>query len=233
MEKQNIIYPPEFFIKGMRVIPKKWLKPRKEGIVEKITKDGIIYWGDYIAHSANLDPILPKFSFTPEMLTAVLSGRKTKTTRKAKTQSGSNAVKYKVGDVICLAQKWGRLIESGFPTTWEQCEKTGFDKNLVKWQPQACTMPNILAKHFIRITNVELKKPCEFTDKDILAEGIFEDDGWGWGYDGVSFHQWGCPQEAWEALIKSIHGKDFETFWNEPQIVYTFELIKNETTLAN
>ena len=86
MEKQNVIYPPKYFVEGMRVklkgsnkelgVARKWfLSVGGMAMIQVENPLGIKYY----AYN-RLEPIVPKLSFTPDILKALLEGRKTQTT---------------------------------------------------------------------------------------------------------------------------------------------------------
>lgn len=238
-EKENIVYPPEFFIEGMRV-KIKGLKgefivlnrlPKAERFAQNenetsncfncVDKNGTV---DFFSHK-ELQPIIPKLSFTPDMLKALLSGNKTQTTRKAVTKTGKPAKRFKDGDVIRVGQRWGRDPESD-----NIIYQSDFPEISGPWQMGA-TLPTCAVRHLLRITSVKLKRPCEFSYFECLNEGIFEDGNW-FRYKNAADggNGWPRPIQAWEGLLKSMpplkKPSDFEAFWNNEQIVYTFELIR-------
>ena len=170
---------------------------------------------------------------------AVLEGRKTMTRRTVPdgTPLGNwaeteNKSRYKVGDVVAVAQRYEDVYDEML-STWkdslEQCrpilsksESDGWDNKMFV---QADLMP-----HQIRITNVSIERLQDISDEDCLREGIIEDA------PGVqySFHTtigycgqypFNSPRSAFAALIDKVSGKG--TWESNPYVfVYEFELIK-------
>lgn len=168
---------------------------------------------------------------------AVLEGRKTMTRRIMKPQptwvSGDGKIfddskppRYKVGEVIAIAQKYKDLPNpfAGRGTTWR--DAAGWENKMFV---EAELMP-----HQIRITNVRVERLQDISDEDCLKEGVlrvpkvdhhfnktfyytFEGAG-----EDVLFY---TPKGAFAALIGKISGKG--TLESNPWVfVYSFELVK-------
>lgn len=148
--------------------------------------------------------------------------------------TGWNIPKYKVGEVVAIAQSYSdcgnmpdyELDEDGYPI---MPKRSGFfNKMFVR----ADLMP-----HHIRITNIKIERLQDISDEDCLREGV-ELNTRQYEYDGTKKYcvcglgHWraiGCtdfdtPREAFAALIDKVSGKG--TWESNPYVfVYEFELI--------
>ncbi len=141
--------------------------------------------------------------------------------------------KYKVGEVVAVAQSYHSLNKSGYVAPeWldHYCEDSAGYEN--KMFVRADLMP-----HHIRITNVRVERLQDISDEDCLREGIVKDDSKmcfnGYAFD-YCFDQHGnmlasrwykTPREAFAALIDKVSGKG--TWEANPWVyVYEFELVK-------
>lgn len=178
---------------------------------------------------------------------AVLEGRKTQTRRICKEQiwahsdivSAENGIyhfespKYKVGEVVAVAQKYKDVFESSQDETLEL-----LDLRLNKgWNNKMCVRPDLMP-HQIRITDVRVERLQDISDEDCIKEGV-ELNTRQYEYDGTRYYcvrglgYWrgfGCtnfhtPREAFAALIDKVSGKG--TWERNPYVfVYDFELVK-------
>lgn len=129
--------------------------------------------------------------------------------------------RYKVGEILAVAQSYYELNKSGYvaPEWLEHtCESSAGYKN--KMFVRADLMP-----HRIRITNIKVERLQDISDEDCLKEGIYNwPDGDTWTY-GNSWHVFATPQEAFAEMIDKVHCKGT---WNiNPYVfVYEFELMK-------
>lgn len=188
---------------------------------------------------------------------AVLNGRKTMTRRICKEQHWSfsdivaakNGIfhfekpKYKVGEIVAIAQSYHSLNESGFlAPEWldHTCEDSvGYENKMFV---RADLMP-----HRIRITNIKVERLQEISDEDCIKEGISEMyEAWyepqvietvvganvafvdPFGFNDVHneiFRNYPTPREAFADLIDRVSGKG--TWESNPWVfAYTFELVK-------
>ncbi len=131
-----------------------------------------------------------------------------------------NTSKYKVGEVIAIAQSY---LDAGNP----QFDKFGHDVagNTNKMFVKADLMP-----HHIKITDIKVERLQNISDEDILREGVWQfydnknlfyvSKAIGYAPD-VAFPS---AREAFWYLIDSISGKG--TWENNPFVVaYSFELV--------
>ena len=143
--------------------------------------------------------------------------------------------KFKVGEVVAVAQSYHCLNKSGYVAPeWldHYCEDSAGYEN--KMFVRADLMP-----HQIRITNVRVERLQDISDEDCLLEGIYNwkdapDCPSGqkncpielYAHDG-SWDGFQSPREAFAALIDKVSGKG--TWASNPWVfVYEFELVKED-----
>lgn len=184
-----------------------------------------------------------KFSLTK----AVLDGRKIQTRRIHKTPEnayggleieGNNIIsydangkeivttpKYKVGEVVAVAQRYNDLGFCDYEYKIHPYLKAGFNNKMFI---RADLMP-----HQIRITNVRIERLKDISDEDCLKEGIqkmpigceylysFYDN------DKGVWNNYKTPRKAFSNLINKVSRKDV---WNDnPYVfVYDFEMVKDD-----
>ncbi len=177
---------------------------------------------------------------------AVLEGRKTMTRRlvpeklvKAINGGVPGYVvmesKYKVGEVVAVAQSYGAILDElenprnfSCMEHWEyKSGDRGKYAELTMYSPGGNNKMFVradLMPHQIRITNVRVEKLQDISDGDCLREGIDR-----MTFDIYSFKGWKffChdPREAFAALIDKVSGKG--TWERNPWVFsYEFELVK-------
>ena len=185
------------------------------------------------------------FSDKFQLTKAVLEGRKTMTRRiipeKVKNEAYEYMQKchgtghdikdyllahapYKVGDILAVAQAYRYLkykigTEEGATPGWS-------NKMFVKAE---------LMPHRICITNINIERLQDISDKDCQREGIttmtegrYEaGNGYGWNttIDALKRETFFTPRAAFAALINKVSGKG--TWERNPWVfVYEFELVK-------
>ena len=155
---------------------------------------------------------------------AVLSGRKTQTRR--------NSCRYKVGEVVAIAQSYK---DAGVSFVQEEDKEFGcydFPAEQTKGWNNKMFVKADLMPHHIRITAVRQERLQDISDEDCMKEGIIKSKHYGkfvYGYhviiDGTSYtcaHY--TPREAYAALIDRLNGKG--TWASNPIVwVYDFELL--------
>lgn len=160
--------------------------------------------------------------FTPEMYAALIAGRKTQITVPIRKKL------FQAGDIVRVGEKWRWTS----PTKWavlyndEQvvalidgkiCESdSSIDCQLKSAVQKPETLPLWATRHFLRIKGVETQKPSNFTDDQILAEGVYKKD----------FFDFEPIYKKWKALWLSVYPKDGEQTFEKEHTVYQFELIK-------
>lgn len=140
--------------------------------------------------------------------------------------TGWNIPKYKVGEVVAIAQSYSdcgnmpdyELDEDGYPI---MPKRSGFfNKMFVR----ANLMP-----HHIRITDIKIERLQNISDEDCFKEGIFKWDAGQKDIPFYSFHNADIPdyndsRDAFAELIDKVSGKG--TWASNPYVfVYEFELI--------
>ena len=142
--------------------------------------------------------------------------------------------KYKVGEVVAVAQKYKDVgIE-------DVTDKDGFlyhTFTIAGYDNKMFVRPDLMP-HQIRITDVRVERLQDISDEDCIKEGV-ELNTRQYEYDGTRYYcvrglgYWrgfGCtnfhtPREAFAALIDKVSGKG--TWERNPYVfVYDFELVK-------
>lgn len=152
---------------------------------------------------------------------AVLQGRKTQTRR--------NSCRYKVGEVVAIAQSYKDCVDECIKETGlsvkikPNLEKEAGYKN--KMFVKADLMP-----HHIRITSMRQERLQDISDEDCMKEGIIaeldplENGRPAYDYTYDYNHYFDTPREAYASLIDRLNGKG--TWESNPQVfVYDFELL--------
>lgn len=146
--------------------------------------------------------------------------------------TGWNIPKYKVGEVVAVAQSYESLGMNpeialndrdgiGFYT------KTKFAPG---WKNKMFVRADLMPHH-IRITNIKIERLQDISDEDCLKEGIYEDSGDDefppsifYEFEGNKDNGFDTPREAFAALIDKVSGKG--TWESNPYVfAYEFELI--------
>lgn len=171
---------------------------------------------------------------------AVLQGRKTMTRRiipqhvvdyyesEAEDSTLIDAAKYRIGDVVAVAQSYSQLNKEGYlAPEWldHTCEDSKGYSN--KMYVRADLMPE---RNLIRITDIKVERLQDISDDDCLKEGLervyIGNEVWYKISDtrnGIKATQ--IPRLAFATLIDKISGKG--TWDNNPLVfVYGFELVK-------
>lgn len=140
--------------------------------------------------------------------------------------TGWNIPKYKVGEVVAIAQSYSdcgnmpdyELDEDGYPI---MPKRSGFfNKMFVRAD---------LMSHHIRITDIKIERLQNISDEDCFKEGIFKWDAGQKDIPFYSFHNADIPdyndsRDAFAELIDKVSGKG--TWASNPYVfVYEFELI--------
>lgn len=165
-----------------------------------------------IAFKRDMEP--PMQGITPEYLIAVRS-------------------RYKLGETIAIAQS--------YKTVQEYLRKaTGTDLELNPELSQSKGYANKMfvradhMPHHIRITNIRFERLQDISEKDCLAEGIWEAhdvglEGVTYWYTGLANSPYRTAREAYTALIDKINGKG--TWQSNPYVfVYDFETVSLPVT---
>lgn len=144
--------------------------------------------------------------------------------------TGWNIPKYKVGEVVAIAQSYESLGMNpeialndrdgiGFYT------KTKFAPG---WKNKMFVRADLMPHH-IRITNIKIERLQNISDEDCFKEGIFKWDAGQKDIPFYSFHNadipdYNDPRDAFAELIDKVSGKG--TWESNPYVfVYEFELV--------
>ena len=137
-----------------------------------------------------------------------------------------NYPRYKVGEVVAIAQSYHTLNKSGYTAPeWldHVCESSAGYEN--KMFVRAELMP-----HHIKITDVKVERLQDISDDDIMREGV-----WQFHYDNELFYvsknigyapevAFPSAREAFWFLIDKVSGNG--TWESNPWVVaYSFELV--------
>lgn len=193
---------------------------------------------------------------------AVLEGRKTQTRRIAYTPNGFiafndedfqlkkldngrnlltlrgnrfKAAQYKLGETISIAQKYDDLIKDD--EFYRLCGIHGMPLECIKYEKGYANKMFVRADHMphhIRITNIRFERLQDISEKDCLAEGIWEAhdvglEGVTYWYTGLANSPYRTAREAFAALIDKIKGKG--TWQSNPYVfVYNFYTVSLPNT---
>lgn len=146
--------------------------------------------------------------------------------------AGWNIPKYKVGEVVAIAQSYESL---GMNPEIALNDKDGIGfytktKFAPGWGNKMFVRADLMPHH-IRITNIFIEKLQDISDKDCLKEGIYKGQCGSadthfmdaYYYKG-DIQPYCTPREAFAALIDKVSGKG--TWYSNPYVfAYEFELI--------
>lgn len=146
--------------------------------------------------------------------------------------TGWNIPKYKVGEVVAIAQSYESL---GMNPEIALDDKDGIGfytktKFAPGWKNKMIVRADLMPHH-IRITNIKIERLQDISDKDCLKEGIYKGQCGSadthfmdaYYYKG-DIQPYCTPREAFASLIDCVSGKG--TFKSNPYVfVYEFELI--------
>lgn len=183
------------------------------------------------------------------LCSAVIDGRKTMTRRICKNQTNPSIeeAKWKIGEVIAVAQSYEDIANEGGDILANMLQdETSFKKEYygAGWRNAMFTKADLMP-HRIRITNIRVERLQDISDEDCLKEGIME-----WNpkdetedvvikdlleYNNRNGHfpfqipncwnMYDTPRLAFADLIDKISGRG--TWDSNPFVyVYDFELVK-------
>lgn len=144
--------------------------------------------------------------------------------------TGWNIPKYKVGEVVAIAQCYKSL---GMNPEIALHDKDGIGfytktKFAPGWKNKLFVRADFMPHH-IRITDIKVERLQDISDEYCLKEGIFKWDAGQKDIPFYSFHyadipDYNDPREAFAALIDKVSGKG--TWESNPYVfVYEFELV--------
>lgn len=129
--------------------------------------------------------------------------------------------RYKVGEVVAIAQSYETVYhEQGLETLDMLVSGWKYSKG---WRNKLFVRADLMIHH-IRITNLKIERLQDISDEDCLKEGVYEDSGDFYEFEGNKDDGFDTPREAFAALIDKVSGKG--TWESNPYVfVYEFELI--------
>ena len=174
--------------------------------------------------------------FKPDMIKAIVEGRKTVTRRKMQNQPtlmdkvyykafrkdyGGRKPRYQVGETVYIKEAWrvekenpirtpdtGAIYDYDPPTIMFKADKLPHIQALMKWE-SPLFLPAKYARYFIKITDVRAEMTRNITTEDCLLEGIYSNSIYG----DFGFH-WESKDSGYETaktayftLYDSINGK--------------------------
>lgn len=153
--------------------------------------------------------------------------------------TGWNIPKYKVGEVIAVAQPYRDIVDESAELSDILLNKNGKpnDEFLAGWNNKMFVRASLMPHH-ICITNIKIERLQDISDKDCLKEGIVKQevisdrypflyayDAFLNGSDGYFASRWfNNPRNAFATLIDKVSRKG--TWKSNPYVfVYDFELV--------
>ena len=152
---------------------------------------------------------------------AVLDGRKTQTRRIM--DSIASKYRYKNGEEVAIAQKYGDITNTVSPELEQKLTQ------LPGWSNKMFVKANLMPNR-IRITDIRVERLQDISEEDCIAEGIWKAhnvglEGVTYWYTNLVNSPYRTAKEAYAALIDKISGKG--TWESNPWVfVYDFELVK-------
>lgn len=144
----------------------------------------------------------------------------------------NNYARYKVGEVIAIAQSYETVFHSG------NCPNDFFvDSSTINKKYCGAGFKNKmfvkadLMPHHIEITGIKVERLQDISDEDCLKYGIYEDSGDDefqpsifYEFEGNKDDGFDTPREAFASLIDKVSGKG--VFQSNPYVfVYEFKLL--------
>ena len=142
--------------------------------------------------------------------------------------------KYKVGEVVAVAQRYKDVVEKRNEAQETLClykigeEYLTMEEMGAGWSNTMFTKADLMPHH-IRITDIKIERLQDISDEDCFKEGIFKWDAGQKDIPFYSFHyadipDYNDPRDAFAELIDKVSGKG--TWESNPYVfVYEFELI--------
>ena len=143
----------------------------------------------------------------------------------------NNYARYKVGEVVAIAQSYESVYNEKGLETMDML--VSWLKNHKGWQNKLFVAAGYMIHH-IRITDIKIERLQDISDEDCLKEGIYRLDSAN-GNGGIAYSFFGAsdkkhiglyntPRDAFEVLIDKVSGKG--VFQSNPYVfVYEFKLI--------
>lgn len=137
------------------------------------------------------------------------------------------APRYKVGDVVAVAQSYRDVCASCFEPN-AAILRLFEDQRLASWSNKMFVKAELMP-HQIRITGIKCERLYDISEEDCMKEGILGDVEYDkyevYGLFGNSDDGFDTPREAFASLIDKVSGRG--TWKRNPWVVaYEFELVK-------
>lgn len=147
--------------------------------------------------------------------------------------TGWNIPKYRIGEVVAIAQSYKDANVRYVPEEYEELGcYYNFPADQTKgWNNKMFVRADLML-HQIQITDISIQKLQNISDEDCLKEGIYEysgDDTFPssvfYEFEGNKDDGFDTPREVFSALIDKVSGKG--TWDSNPYVfVYEFKLIR-------
>lgn len=145
--------------------------------------------------------------------------------------NGENIIvklRYKVGEVVAVAQSYEQVYRQGNMDADEAILRG------LKYDPGMCNKISVraaLMPHQIRITGIRCERLQDISDEECIKEGVYAgSQALEYPYYFIDTKQflicdYKSPREAFAALIDKVSGRGTWD-WNPWVVVYEFELVK-------
>lgn len=141
----------------------------------------------------------------------------------------NNYARYKVGEVIAIAQSYESVYNEKGLETMDML--VSWLKNHKGWQNKLFVAAGYMIHH-IRITDIKIERLQDISDEDCLKEGIYRLDsangngGIAYSFVGASDKKhiglYNTPRDAFEVLIDKVSGKGT---WESNPFVFAYEFV--------
>lgn len=146
--------------------------------------------------------------------------------------NGENIIvklRYKVGEVVAVAQSYKTLLEQEGVHFEKLC--VGIGANDIRWYNKMFVRADLMP-HQICITGIKSERLQSISHDDAMREGIYMDGGddsymphYFYNYPNNPSEGFDTPREAFAALVDKVYGRG--TWDRNPWVVvYEFELVK-------
>lgn len=146
--------------------------------------------------------------------------------------NGENIIvklRYKVGEVVAVAQSYKTLLEQEGVHFEKLC--VGIGANDIRWYNKMFVRADLMP-HQICITGIKSERLQSISHDDAMREGIYMDGGddsymphYFYDYPNNPSEGFDTPREAFAALVDKVYGRG--TWDRNPWVVaYEFELVK-------
>lgn len=139
------------------------------------------------------------------------------------------ATRYKVGEVVAVAQSYERIYEELWPIDKYEASHYAAISEKPGWRNKMFVKAELMP-HRIRITGSRAERLQDISDEDCIKEGILEDNfpfggGYYFGWFFPERDNFATPREAFGVLIDKVSGRG--TWASNPWVVaYEYELVK-------